>query len=168
VAAFPRVSSAPRLAVAERFPRTFENVPLLHNGVENQFLVYVFSPFCFERFHRFSVLPQTDRGQAQVAIGNGPVGPVSVLKVDTRQIARIVLDDKFPFAVSAQRCQYIVPIVDIEEANAVAADQSQFSGQEVPKNYSRSDGKRGAFERRAKPSCQTSMGGQCKAEWTEW
>jgi hypothetical protein len=35
--------------------------------------------------------------------------------------------------VSAQRCQYIVPIVDIEEANAVATDQSQFSGQEVPK-----------------------------------
>jgi hypothetical protein len=34
--------------LAERFPRTFENVPLLPNGVENQSLVYVFSPFCFQ------------------------------------------------------------------------------------------------------------------------
>src|SRR5579871_3747638 len=68
------------------------------------------------------VLPQRDPRPAEVPVGNRPILALPVIVINPRQVSGIVFYERWCRGTPCARAQHVVPVVDIEQSNAVLAD----------------------------------------------
>ena len=74
------------------------------------------------------MLPEADRWQREVAVGNRPVVTLLILPIDSRKITGIVLDKLTCLGTTSPRTEYVVPIVQVKKPDAVAPNLPTFHG----------------------------------------
>jgi hypothetical protein len=87
--------------------------------------------FGFQPAHSFVMLPEADRWQREVAVGNRPVVTLLILPIDSRKVTGIVLDELTSLRTTSPWAEYVVPIVQVKQPNPIAPNLTTFHRQKV-------------------------------------
>jgi len=87
--------------------------------------------FGFQPSHSFVMLPEADRWQREVAVGNRPVVTLLILPIDSRKVTGIVLDKLTSLGTTSPWAEYVVPIVQVKQPNPIASNLPTFHRQKV-------------------------------------
>src|SRR5271166_2634415 len=123
--------SSPPSPTSRFSARLFHQPALLQDHSYQLVLVDLSLAFGFQPAHSFVMLPEADRWQREVAVGNRPVVTLLILPIDSRKITGIVLDKLTSLRTTSPRAEYVVPIVQVKQPNPIASNLPTFHRQKV-------------------------------------
>jgi hypothetical protein len=81
------------------------------------------------------MLPEADRWQREVAVGNRPVVTLLILPIDSRKVAGIVLDKLTSLRTTSSWAEYVVPIVQVKQPNRLESTILRSLSGQAPDPY---------------------------------